>query len=81
MGLELVQALEGFCRRNNTGNFHVYYRFSKEKINPSRWDGAFIQGELDRLGAAKKILVCGPPVLNETFDRFFLQKKQNAKAR
>jgi hypothetical protein len=71
LGMELLNALDEFCKRKNLTNFELYQRFSKEKINAARWDAAFIEGELKRNNPndIKKILVCGPPVMNETFDR------------
>jgi hypothetical protein len=69
--MELLTALETYCQTWNINNFELYQRFSKEKINPVRWDDTFIEKELSRGDPKeiKKILVCGPPVMNETFDR------------
>ena len=73
VGMELITALEFFCKKNGLDNFELHQRFSQEKINPARWDNSFIQRELckGKPNEIHKILVCGPPVLNETFDRFF----------
>ena len=68
--MELLLALESFCKAKGLRNFELYQRFSKEKINPARWDDSFIERELARdAHEIKKVLVCGPPVMNETFDR------------
>ena len=71
LGMELITALESYCKRRNLHNFELYQRFSKEKINPGRWDNAFIEQELKKgnPNEIKKVFVCGPPVMNETFDR------------
>ncbi len=48
-------------------------RLSKEKLNPARWDEAFINKEIDKhnINQIRRIWVCGPPVMNETFERAF----------
>ena len=73
VALELFEALESLCRREGWNNFHLHLRLSQEKVNPGRWDEAFIQRELNTLGRdeIQRIWVCGPPVMNETFDRAF----------
>ena len=52
-------------------HFRLYERFSQEKINPERWNQDFIEKELTKLkpNRIKRLWVCGPPVMNETFDR------------
>jgi NAD(P)H-flavin reductase len=68
--MELLLALESYCKMKGLKNFELYQRFSKEKVNPARWDEAFIEQELSKeFAQIKKVLVCGPPVMNETFDR------------
>ena len=73
IALELFEALEAYCRRTNTNNFHLHLRLSAEKVNPQRWDEAFIRQEIDKFGFKniQRVWVCGPPVMNETFDRVF----------
>lgn len=65
--------MDEYCKRTNTNNFHLFVRLSQEKVNPGRWDEAFIRQEIDKFGAKniQKVWVCGPPVMNETFDRVF----------
>ena len=48
-------------------------RLSAEKMNPQRWDEAFIRQEIGKFGFKNisKVWVCGPPVMNETFDKAF----------
>jgi predicted ferric reductase len=40
-------------------------------VNKARWDSVFIerQVEIHSKNNLKKIWVCGPPAMNETFDR------------
>ena len=73
VALELFEALEAQCRRADLNNFHLHLRLSQEKVNPGRWDEAFIRKEIGKHGveAIQRIWVCGPPVMNETFDRVF----------
>lgn len=72
--LELFEAFQAFCKRNNFGNFHLHLRLSQEKVNTERWDGHWIKRQIQKLGGAKnieRVWVCGPPAMNETFDRAF----------
>jgi len=73
VALELFEALEDFCRRGGYRSFHLHLRLSQEKVNPQRWDEAFIRQEIGKFGIENisKVWVCGPPVMNETFDRVF----------
>ena len=65
--------MEAYCRRTNTNNFHLHLRLSAEKVNPQRWDEAFIRQEIGKFGFKNiaRVWVCGPPIMNETFDRVF----------
>lgn len=71
IGLELMTALEQYSKAKGLNNFELYQRFSKEKVNPSRWNADFIEREIskDPVKEIRKIFVCGPPEMNETFDR------------
>jgi hypothetical protein len=62
-------------------NFELFTRLSQEKINPARWDESFIQNQLGKTNPKeiKRIWVCGPPVMAETFDRVFLSHTSNVK--
>ena len=72
-------ALQNYCKRANILNFDLYLRLSKEKLNEGRWDEGFILTELMKVPAHEisRIWVCGPPVMNETFERFFAKNKAN----
>ena len=73
VALELFEALDAYCKRQNLLNFKLFVRLSQEKVNPERWDENFIRQEIHKIGAKniKRVWVCGPPVMNETFDRVF----------
>ena len=59
-------------------NFDLHVRLSGEGKNPGRWDENFVQKELGKFSVDEinKIWVCGPPVMNETFDRAFHSDSQ-----
>ena len=71
IALELFEALDAYCKREKINSFKLVLRFSQEKVNPQRWDSNFIYQEISKLGAKNiaKVWVCGPPAMNETFDR------------
>ena len=73
LAIELFEALDTYCKRQSLNNFSLFVRLSQEKINEQRWDENFIHQEITKLGGKniKKVWVCGPPVMNETFDRVF----------
>ena len=71
IGLELFEALEAYCKRTKTNNFRLHLRLSQEGVNPGLWDAQFIRREISQLGCknVQKVWVCGPPAMNETFDK------------
>lgn len=73
VALELLEAFQIFCDMHNFKNFELVLRLSKEKLNPARWDAKFINKEIDKHNnnLIRRIWVCGPPVLNETFEKVF----------
>ncbi|TNV80991.1 hypothetical protein FGO68_gene3814 [Halteria grandinella] len=73
-GLKLCEGLRDICQKYKIENFELHLRFSDLKV--PRWDKDFIHRELLRFqGKVNKIWVCGPPLMNETFD----QNLQNMK--
>lgn len=62
-------ALENHCKRKKLDNFELYLRLSQENLNPSKWDETFIKDELANYKEIKRVWVCGPPAMSETFDR------------
>ena len=57
--------------------FTLHPRLSKERINPARWDEKWIEKTLRSYKASdvERMWVCGPPVMNETFDRTLMDMK------
>ena len=55
-----------------TENFKLTIRLSEDiyaKKKPPRWDEKYIDAELTpHAGKIQKVWVCGPPILNQTFD-------------
>ena len=79
IGLELLEALHEFCNQTGRDNFELHLRISNEN-KPRRWDAAFINEQLagESEKSLKKVWVCGPPVMAETFDLAFSgMKAQN----
>lgn len=75
IGLDLLEALQQYCRKTGLTNFELVLRISNEGKAP-RWDGNFIAEQLSGFKEApKKVWVCGPPVMSETFDRKFAEIK------
>lgn len=73
VALELFEALSNYCNRKGMKNFDLFVRLSQEGKNPARWNEDFIQDQLRQFNVdeIQKIWVCGPPAMNETFDRAF----------
>lgn len=72
IGLDLIEALEQVNRTLGLDNFRVTVRLSEADGGAKlpRWTPAFIERELEPLaGEIKKVWVCGPPVMNEMFDK------------
>lgn len=68
---ELCESLDTYCKNKGSKSFELHPRLSKEKINTARWNEAWIEKTLTSYPAAEvqRMWVCGPPVMNETFDR------------
>lgn len=63
--------MQKLCDRLDIKNFQLIPRFSNE--SKERWDGDFVNKQLAAVGAdLKKVWVCGPPIMNEGFDKHFL---------
>lgn len=74
---ELCEALHSYCYENNLKTFTLHPRLSKEKINPARWDESWIAKTLLEYPTpdVQRVWVCGPPVMNETFDRTLMDMR------
>ena len=79
---ELCEALRGYCKRNNLRTFIFNERLSKEKINPARWDEKWVEAELRKFKDRKveRLWVCGPPMMNELFDRTLMDMRRRLPA-
>ena len=72
----MLDGLHLYCKREKIDNFELIKRFSNE--NSERWDAAFIkrQVEIFSKGNLKKIWVCGPPKMNEVFEKTLMDMPQ-----
>jgi NAD(P)H-flavin reductase len=70
---ELCTGLQKISERFGCDNFEFYPRFSNDPKNSRKWDHEFIDETLARYSKGdskvKKVWVCGPPIMNEMFDR------------
>jgi|TARA_B110000285_G_scaffold94084_1_gene107480 NAD(P)H-flavin reductase len=73
VALELFEALEAYCKGKGLRNFELNLRLSKEKVNPRRWDEKFVLEEMGKFNPKEvnRVWICGPPVMDETFERAF----------
>ena len=70
--MELLEGFHAYCERNNMNCFRLHVRLSQEGVNAERWNEEFVRREIEKSGGARNIerlWVCGPPAMNETFDR------------
>jgi len=66
--LELCEALQNMNKALGKNNFELNVRLSTDSNR--RWDEHFIRSKIgEHHQGLKKIWVCGPPVMNETFDK------------
>ena len=70
--MELLEGLYEITQKLGLKNFDLVIRLSSEKQG-SRWNEEFIKRQFQiRTGETiEKVWVCGPPVMNELFDRTF----------
>jgi len=80
VGLDLCEALVALNKTKGINNFHLTVRLSEAKDGAPRavrWNKEYVLPKLQEIekgidGKAseiKKVFVCGPPVMNETFDK------------
>ena len=68
--LDLLQGLHQISKEKNLNNFELVLRISQE--NPERWDADYLRRQIEIWNGQtgiQKIYVCGPPSMNEMFDR------------
>lgn len=75
---DLMKALHDYCKKKGSNTFELIERLSKEKINAARWNESWIENTLLKYPAAnvQRMWVCGPPVMNETFDRTLMDMRK-----
>ena len=71
VAIEMLEALQSVTQKKGLNNFELMVRYSNQ--NKGRWDEDFVERQLEVLSKVdlKKIWVCGPPVMNEVFDKTF----------
>lgn len=71
--MEMIRKLEAVNKALKKQNFKATIRLSEMKSDVARsprWDEKFIESELVAdSGSIRKVWVCGPPSMNETFDK------------
>jgi len=69
--LDLLEGLQHLTDKQQLKNFELVIRISSKQ--KQRWDETFILRQLENISMQPKPLnrlwVCGPPVMNELFDR------------
>jgi predicted ferric reductase len=68
IAMNLLLNLQKFCKANNSDMFTLNIRFSDHK--QQRWDESFLSQELNQKMNIKKVWVCGPPQMEEAFDKY-----------
>lgn len=73
--IELCEKLQQICEKKANLKFEVKIRLSKEGVNAERWSQSWIKDTLDRYKDKKKVWVCGPPPMSETFEKYVFNQK------
>lgn len=69
MALDFLEGMDKLCKQGYKKYFTLNLRLSDE-VKGARWDQNFIEKELqEHKGEISRIWVCGPPRMNEEFDR------------
>lgn len=73
IGLDLIEALVQVNKKLGLDNFKATVRLSEPDLNGAklpRWTPEYIDSEMSGYaGKLSKIWVCGPPAVNEMFDK------------
>ncbi len=68
IAMDLCQGLDALCKQHSINNFEFHVRLSNE--SKERWNNEFIEKSLKPHSSnIKKVWVCGPPRMNEDFDK------------
>ena len=85
IGRELCDALLTLNKKLGLKNFKLTVRFSETKDKaekPRRWDKSFILEELYPMrGTIQRVWVCGPPIMNQSFDQSLEDLQEKLKLR
>jgi hypothetical protein len=75
LGFDLLEGLYEVTKKLNLKNFDLVIRLS---VTGSRWDADFIKRQIQIRSSEtiERIWVCGPPVMNELFDKTFEEMRQ-----
>ncbi|CDW75650.1 cytochrome b5-like heme steroid binding domain containing protein [Stylonychia lemnae] len=73
IGLALCEGLEKITKAKGKNNFELRVRLSNE--SKEQWNETFITQQIQNNPGIKRVWVCGPPKMNETFDKT-LQKEE-----
>lgn len=68
LGLELLEGLYEVTQKKGFKNFDLIIRISSERQG-TRWDEDFIKRQFQIHQDVQHAWICGPPVMNEVFDR------------
>lgn len=68
ISLDFLDNVAAHCKRKGLTNFELITRISAENKS-GRWDNNFIMTEVGNVQNLNKVIVCGPPVMSETFER------------
>lgn len=68
IALDMCEGLGALCKQHSIANFEFHLRLSNQ--SKERWNNDFIEKSLKpHSGNLKKVWVCGPPKMNEDFDK------------
>ena len=67
IALELCEGLKKVCEQKSINNFEFHARFSNE--SKAHWNKEFVLNQLKNYQPLSKVWVCGPPIMNEEFDK------------
>lgn len=77
VALDLLEALEKVQKKKGLDQYKLILRLSKSDaaVKPPRWDRKYLESELancKKQAKINKIWACGPPLMDEQFDRILL---------
>lgn len=74
---DLMESLDNYCKQKGSQSFELIPRLSKEKVNTARWNESWVENTLLKYPAkeVQRMWVCGPPVMNETFDKALMDMR------